>query len=373
MTTRTVQVTPKILWDDGVVFVFSFPDASGSAVTCGFMHVVLSSQVTTGQQTQISNFLQAINQNSSQVATDPATWIETIKNAARNPSPSNTIHIVYDDGTSITYTTATNQSFTLALLFDVGGRSAPSVTAVSPTNGAAGDTVTITGSGFTGVTGVGFGIAAATNFTFVSDTQVTAVSPSGAGTVDVTVVIAASTSATSAADQFTYNPPPVVTGISPTNGAVGDTVTITGSGFTGVTGVGFGIAAATNVTFLSDTQVTAVSPSGAGTVDVTVVTAAGTSATSAADQFTYNPAPVVTAISPTNGAAAGGDTVTITGSGFTGVTGVAFGIPAAPNVTFVSDTQVTAVSPSGAGTVDVTVVTAAGTSATSAADQFTYN
>jgi hypothetical protein len=121
MTTQTVQVSPTILWDDGVVFVFSFPGAGGSVVTSGFAHEVLSSQATIGQQTQIAHFLQAINQNSSQVATDPATWIETIKNAARNPSPSNTIQIVYDDGASIIYTTATNQSFQIALLFSISG------------------------------------------------------------------------------------------------------------------------------------------------------------------------------------------------------------------------------------------------------------
>jgi uncharacterized membrane protein len=37
----------------------------------------------------------------------------------------------------------------------------------------------------------------------------------------------------------------------------------------------------------SDTQITAISPAGTGTVDITVTTPAGTSAVSQDDQFTY--------------------------------------------------------------------------------------
>jgi hypothetical protein len=109
-------------------------------------------------------------------------------------------------------------------------------------------------------------------------------------------------------------------------------------------------------------------------VNVTVTTPAGTSATSPADQFTYTAvaAPVVTALSPTSGPAAGGTPVTITGTGFTGATAVNFGTTAATGVTVVNDTEITATSPAGTGTENVTVTTPAGTSATSAADQFTF-
>jgi hypothetical protein len=62
---------------------------------------------------------------------------------------------------------------------------------------------------------------------------------------------------------------------------------ITGSGFTGATSVSFGAAAATKFTVNSGTQVTAISPPGTGTVDITVTTPSGTSAATAADQFTY--------------------------------------------------------------------------------------
>ena len=64
-------------------------------------------------------------------------------------------------------------------------------------------------------------------------------------------------------------------------------MTITGTGFTGATAVDFGTTAATDVTVVNGTTITADSPAGTGVVDVTVITPAGTSATSPADQFTY--------------------------------------------------------------------------------------
>ncbi len=82
-----------------------------------------------------------------------------------------------------------------------------------------------------------------------------------------------------------------VTGISPSSGPLGGgtTVTITGSNFTGATGVSFGNVPATSFTVNGDTSITAVSPAAgnAGPVDVTVTTPAGASATSSADQFSY--------------------------------------------------------------------------------------
>ena len=129
--------------------------------------------------------------------------------------------------------------------------------------------------------------------------------------------------------------PPILTGINPNTGpaAGGTVVTITGTGFTGATAVDFGTTAATDVTVVSDTTITADSPAGTGTVHVTVLTPGGTSATSTADQFTYTAtvvaAPTVTGISPNSGPAAGGTLVTITGTGFTGATAVDFGTTAA--------------------------------------------
>src|SRR5208283_2463047 len=199
--------------------------------------------------------------------------------------------------------------------------------------------VTVTGTGFvTGAT-VDFGLTGASSVTVVSGTSITAVSPAGsAGTVDVTVTTPGGISATSASDQFTYDPVPAVTGISPAAGPVAGGTTVTGTGFvTGAT-VDFGLTGASSVTVVSGTSITAVSPAGTGTVDVTVTTPGGISATSPADEFTYDPVPAVTSISPAAGPVAGGTTVTVTGTGFTGATSVKFGTTAATSYTVVSAT-----------------------------------
>ena len=83
--------------------------------------------------------------------------------------------------------------------------------------------------------------------------------------------------------------------------------------------------------------------------------------------------PTITAISPSSGPASGGAGVMITGTNLTGATAVDFGGNGATNVAVVSSSQITATSPPGSGTVDVTVTTPGGTSGRSAADQFTYN
>ena len=252
----------------------------------------------------------------------------------------------------------------------------PTVTNVNPNTGppSGGTSVTITGTNFSGATAVRFGSNAAGSFTVNSATQITATSPAGIGTLDVTVTTAAGTSATSSADRFTYAPVPTVTNVNPNTGppSGGTSVTITGTNFSGATAVRFGSNAAGSFTINSATQITATSPAGIGTLDVTVTTAAGTSATSSADRFTYAPVPTVTNVNPNTGPPSGGTSVTITGTNFSGATAVRFGSNAAGSFTVNSATQITATSPAGIGTLDVTVTTAAGTSATSSADRFTY-
>jgi DNA-binding beta-propeller fold protein YncE len=169
--------------------------------------------------------------------------------------------------------------------------------------------------------------------------------------------------------------PPTVTQVQPNSGnpSGGTTVTITGTKFTGVTVVRFGSTGAVSFTVNSENSITAVSPAGLGTVDVTVSTGfGGTSATSAADLFSYIPAPTVTKVEPNSGPAVGGTLVTITGTNLAGATSVKFGSTAASSFTVNSETSITAFNPPGTGTVDVTATTPSGTSATSEADRFTY-
>ena len=250
--------------------------------------------------------------------------------------------------------------------------------------------MTITGSNFTGATAVDFGLLAATGFTVSSNgSSITATSPAAlSGTVNVTVTTPTGTSAVTGGiapagpnDQFTVGSGvPAVMSITPSTGgdAGGTTVTITGSNFVaGATTVSFGGAAATSVNVVNPGQLTAVSPAvNPGVVDVTVTTTQGTSATGSADRFTYAlSVPAVIAVSPYEGAVAGGTPVTVTGIGFFGVTSVHFNHASAASFTVNSSTSITAVSPQGfdgTGYVTITVTTAGGTSPPTSGGQFIY-
>jgi len=81
--------------------------------------------------------------------------------------------------------------------------------------------------------------------------------------------------------------------------------------------------------------------------------------------------PTVTGIVPSSGPAAGGTAVTISGTNFTGATGVTIGGTAAASVVVVSSTSITAFTPAGtAGTASVVVTTPGGSNA--ANTLFTY-
>jgi Big-like domain-containing protein/autotransporter-like protein/IPT/TIG domain-containing protein len=200
----------------------------------------------------------------------------------------------------------------------------PAVTSISPNSGptVGGTSVTITGTNFAGATAVKFGSAAATSFSVNSATSITATSPPGTGIVDVTVTAAGVTSATSPADQFTFSLPlPTVTSVSPNAGPPGTIVTVTGTNFIGTTALKFGTTAAASFTVNSATSITATSPAGTGTVDVTVTTPGGTSATGSADQFSFMVA-TTTAIASSLNPSSFGQAVTfsakVTGSSPTG-------------------------------------------------------
>ena len=124
---------------------------------------------------------------------------------------------------------------------------------------------------------------------------------------------------------------PTVTAVTPNSGITlgGTPVVITGTNFTGATGVTFGGAAATGVTVLNSTTITAITPAhAAGVVDVVVTTPLGSG--TGTGLYTYlTLSPVVTGVTPNSGTTLGGTSVTITGANFIGVTSVTFGGAAA--------------------------------------------
>jgi hypothetical protein len=239
----------------------------------------------------------------------------------------------------------------------------------------------ITGAGFTpGATvSVAFGTVQATDVDVVSATEITAVSPPGAGTVDVIVTVGPHSSALTAPNQFGYVP--AVSGISPASGppAGGTPVTITGAGFTAGAAVAFGSVPAASMTVVSSTEIIATSPASPATGPVTiVVTVGGVPLTATGpDQFTYLPA--ITGIDPMSGTSLGGTRVIITGIGFAPGITVKFGSVQSTTVRYMSSTEIIAASP-GTGsppgtanvTVDITVTVGTLTSVDTSADLFTY-
>src|SRR5205085_1068201 len=103
--------------------------------------------------------------------------------------------------------------------------------------------------------------------------------PTGAASGKITVTNAAGTG--TSATNFTVTVVPSITSFTPVSGPTGTSVTLTGTGFTGATGVSFNSTAATTFTVNSDTQISATVPTGATTGKITVTNSvgAGTSAT----------------------------------------------------------------------------------------------
>jgi len=283
--------------------------------------------------------------------------------------------------------TATLQNGFTYVPAGTGDNEPGTVVSFTPTSGPedGGTVVTIIGTGFTGADGVNFGDSAGTDFTVVSDNEITVTTPAGTGVVPVTV-IGAPNGDIEAPEAFLYVPdtsggiPTIVAAVNPTTGpeAGGTTVNITGTGFLAVDQVLFDGNSGTELNVISDNELTVVTPAGTGQVLISLVDASPDGGTAFASvPFSYIPAveiadPIITSITPTSGPAAGGTVVTINGENFTEGDTVSFdGVPAA-GVTVVSPTVITATTPPGVGVVDVTVNRNNGQTA-NLPDSFTYN
>ena len=224
----------------------------------------------------------------------------------------------------------------------------------SPVTGGSGQQVTISGLGFTGTTAVTFnGVAA--SFTVLNSTSITAMVPVGATTGKITVTTPEG-SATSAAN-FTVIPPPTLDSFTPTSGLIGQVVTLYGTNFTGTTAVAFNDIDATSFTVESATSITAIVPTGATTGKITVTTPYGT--VSSETNFSVFANLTLTEFSPTKGGV--GQVVTITGTGFTGASAVAFQGTPVLSFTVVDATTITAIVPVGASNGRISVTTSEGT------------
>ncbi|HTZ21213.1 MAG TPA: beta-1,3-glucanase family protein [Opitutaceae bacterium] len=268
--------------------------------------------------------------------------------------------------------------------------STPTISSISPNQAGLAQQISITiiGTNFTGVSLVSFdqpgstpGSGPAGTIVSSSDTQITVTTPicpgdypvSGSAVpVDITIGIGANDTQFSGMFSFQL---PTVTSISPTSGplAGGTPITVNGQYFTGAGTVLFDAAGAPTFQVLSDTLITCTNPNvgSACSANVSVMVQAQQSTSQVS--FNYVAVPAVTQVSPNYGNP--GATVTLTGTGFVGVTAVNFGGIAVPSgqFTVVSATEITVTVPGGgSGIVDITVTAGGGTSALGAADRFQF-
>jgi hypothetical protein len=236
--------------------------------------------------------------------------------------------------------------FSTNLVSEYNVSTAPSLTFASTNDGStsAAQSVTITNNGNAAFNAVSPGLAVSSNYTLVAGSGTPAdctatfslasgascnlslefapVSPASGTTTGTAVLTDNNLNVTSATQTISLSgtavlPTPTVTAVSPANGssAGGTSVTITGTNLSSATAVKFGTASGT-ITANTATSITVTSPAGSiGTVDVTVATLGGTSATSAADKFSYLTAQTISFTQPTTPYVLHSGTVALTATG----------------------------------------------------------
>ena len=211
----------------------------------------------------------------------------------------------------ITFKPAATGSRSASLLFsDDGGGSpqsvsltatgtvtAPAISSFTPTSGPAGTSVTLTGTGFTGASGVSFNGTAATTFTVSSDTQMSATVPTGATTGKISVTNTAGTG--TSATNYTVIVANLSVAIGPKRGgltvtqALPFTAAVTNDvGNAGVTwsasSGSFSTQSTTSATFVAPTTAGVVTVTATSVADVTKSASAIIGVTDLAGVFTYH-------------------------------------------------------------------------------------
>ena len=234
-----------------------------------------------------------------------------------------------------------------------GGSPVPNIANVNPTSGVVGTSVTITGSNFGATQGTS---TVKFNGTTATPTGWTATSimvpvPAAATSGGVVVTVGG---VPSNSVNFSVTPTPNITSLSPNSGAVGASVTISGTNFgasQGTSTVTFNGTLATPTSWTTSSIAVPV-PAGATTGSV-VVTVGGIASNGVS--FNILPTPTITSLTPASGAI--GTPVTIAGTNFGGSQGtstVTFnGLTATP--TSWSATSIAAPVPNGATTGNVVV------------------
>jgi hypothetical protein len=226
----------------------------------------------------------------------------------------------------------------------------PTVAGFAPAQGVVGATVTLSGVNFTRATAVTLNGASAA-FTVLSDTRLTFQVPNTTtGTIAVTTPSGTGTSS----GAFTVILPPTITDMTPAEGAVHATVTLTGTNFAGTTSVTVHGTSAP-FTVVSNTTLTFTVPPGATTGPITVTNPAGSATTGGS--FVVTAGPAITGFSPGSGPV--GTVVTVTGEHLLGTVAVQLGTVLVVPLS-VADGAVTFLVPPGTPGGHIKVVTLAG-------------
>ncbi len=255
----------------------------------------------------------------------------------------------------ISVTTARG-TFTTSSSFTVTTPGPPEIFGFSPTSGAPGTTVHITGTNLLAVDRVLFNGVAAESFVAFTNEELEASVPRGATTGPLSVESEAGTHTSTIDFMVTPLPPPVVTGFFPESARPGTLVTVTGFNFQTIESVQFAGVPAEFYPFV-DTEFTARVPyAPSGPISVT------TSGGSAVSERSFTvigapPPPRVLGFTPTNGM--GGTAVTILATNLGTVHRVLFGkVPAEFRI---SAEGLTALVPPFAASGPITVETELGT------------
>jgi len=208
----------------------------------------------------------------------------------------------------------------------------PKIESILPKSGklAGGTTLIITGEYFIqAIPGVEKGLTVtiggleATSVFFVSVRELHVTTPARPESGEVEIIII-NPDGQQAEGNFTYNPPPTVTNISPPSGklAGGTQITIIGTGFISqIPGgeanlrVTIGGVTTGEVQFISGNQLTTITPERyqSGEVDIIVT---NPDRQQAKGIFTYNTIPTITSILPPSGKLDGGTAINVIGTGF---------------------------------------------------------
>ncbi len=271
-------------------------------------------------------------------------------------SNNNSIRVTVPSGASTGKITVSPPAGTLLspAISTLTFRILPTISNFSPTSGPVGTVVTLTGSGLneqSPAPTVHVGSGVVISFTTVSPGTLVFNVPSTATSGPITVT---TTNGSVVSSQIFYLPANIIS-FTPTNGAAGTLVKITGNNFTNASAVSFNGISTTNFVVTNNTTIGAIAPPGVTSGVISITTPFGT--TNSTGLFYV--APTITDFTPTHGVP--GIRVTINGTSFTNASAVLFNGAPATSFIVTNNTTLSAVVPTNVTTGKISVTAPGGT------------